>query len=92
MPRILSDALIGVREGQPTLPDVALLKRRDDETRSRAIGFAVLFALVGAVIGVGTMRLSTEPEAEQDESAVAPSDGPPLRAGFLSAGRPRKRR
>lgn len=52
----LSEALLGVRELLPTLPDEQILIRYDTEQRSRAFGSAVLWLLIGATIAVAAFR------------------------------------
>lgn len=88
----LSEALIGVREMAPTLPDSKTLIAHDRNEKSRTIGFAVLFALLGATIALGVVRLSghflpvspwlgDEPKASSPASIHA---GPPLRPAVFS--------
>jgi serine/threonine-protein kinase len=56
----LSEALLGVRELLPTLPDEQILIRYDTELRSRRIGTAILWLLIGATLSAAALRFSAE--------------------------------
>src|SRR5690606_5241614 len=68
----LSEALLGVRELLPTLPDEQVLIRYDTELRSRKIGTAVLWLLIGATLCALALRFSAAPPPPPDVQAPEP--------------------
>lgn len=82
----LSEALLGVREMLPTLPDGQMLLRHDKRERSRAIGFAVLWLLLGATLGTALVRFlipHTAAPADREKIQDVPH-APALRPAYLS--------
>lgn len=61
----LSDALLGLREGHPTLPDEHSLLRVETNDKRRTVGSAVLFFLVGATVATALAQIDrNEPAAK----------------------------
>ena len=71
----LSEAILGARELLPTLPDEQVLHRYDQNDRSRQVGTAVLWLLLGATITAGIYRLIHSPalQPEPAERWTAPA-------------------
>lgn len=88
----LSAALLGVRELQATLPDEQTLLRHESQSRSRSLGYAVLFTLIGATVGTGLVRMAV---GRPDKDAAIPTAqelaSPALRPGYLSPLPPRRK-
>ncbi len=82
----LHEALTGNREIQPTLPDQRTLIQHDKSRRSRALGMAALWLLVGASVGVGATKLIGT--TEEKPPARAPPDAtphpPPARPAYIT--------
>ncbi len=83
----LSQALVGMPEGQPTLPDTGARFAIEPMDRKRALGAAVLWLLVGATIATLFFQLrskvETSPEREPlDASPRSASSS--IRPAFLS--------
>lgn len=78
----LSEAILGTREVLPTLPDEQLLVRYDQENKSRKLGFALLWFLLGAICAAVAHRVVRPPRVEAREPTVIP--GPALRRAVLS--------
>lgn len=82
----LSEALVGVREMTPTLPDAQTLVRHDRRERSRQVGYAVLFALLGATVALSVVRFLGfgAGAAAGEEAPPLVQEGPPLRPAVLT--------
>ena len=76
----LSEALLGVREMVATLPDQHSLVALDRKERSRFVGFAVLFCLLGATVATTFFRFFAAPAPPKEETR-----GPALRPAYLSS-------
>jgi serine/threonine protein kinase len=78
----LSEALLGVREAQPTLPDTQTLHRLETQDKKRALGFAVLWLLLGATVAMSLVQLR---RAEEEPTTAVKAISRPLpRPAFLS--------
>lgn len=70
----LSHALVGMPEGQPTLPDTNPAFAVEPFDKRRALGAAILWLLIGATIATLVFQLEAKRDADQDS---IPLDGPP---------------
>ncbi len=67
--KILSEALVGAKPPGATLPDERLLRRAANQDRSRALGSALLWLLLGATLSVGGARFF---RGASDKTQVVP--------------------
>jgi serine/threonine-protein kinase len=77
----LSEALLGLREAQLTLPDEQSLLQIEEHDKRRALGSAVLFFLIGATVATAIVQLrrpADEPKVEVQ------TEQPPARPAYLS--------
>jgi eukaryotic-like serine/threonine-protein kinase len=78
----LSEALLGAREMLPTLPDEQMLLLHDEQDRSRRIGSAILWILLGAIATAAVYRFVYVPRTMAQKSVTATA--PALRKAVLS--------
>jgi serine/threonine-protein kinase len=81
----MSEALLGVREVAPTLPESSSFLQPEPEGRSRKVGFAVLYLLIGATVATAMLRLFPMSMSKGSTPQVPPTDhGPELRAAHIT--------
>ena len=80
----LAEALTGTREIQPTLPDQRTLLRHDRAERSKLIGAAVLWTVIGATLGVLVVKLTGGQGAVTAAGSETPAGTPARRPAYIT--------